>query len=67
MVQRIQLQLAALSLLFDGTIMRFISQFAFLHLQLQGFSAFASPRNRAYVTRPSPLVVGVWARDYLVA
>ena len=50
MVQRIQLQLAVLSLLCDGTIMRFIFQFAFLHLQLQGFSAFASPRNQACVT-----------------
>ena len=37
---------------------------AFIHLQLQGFSASASPRNRACVTRPSPLVGGVWARDY---
>ena len=47
----------------EGTIMRFIFQFTFLHLQLQGFSASASPRNRACVTRPSPLVGGVWARD----
>ena len=38
---------------------------AFIHLQLQGFSASASPRNRACVTRPSPLVGGVWAQDYL--
>jgi len=54
-----------LSLPCDGTIMRFIFQFAFLHLQLQGFStSSASPRNRACVTRPSPLVGGVWARDY---
>ena len=36
---------------------------AFLHLQLQGFSTSASPRNRACVTRPSPVVGGVWARD----
>jgi len=62
MVQRIQLQLVALSLPCDGTIMRFIFQLAFLHLQ--GFSTSASPRNRACVTRPSPLVGGVWARDY---
>jgi len=27
--------------------MRFIFQFAFLHLQLQGFSASSSPRNQA--------------------
>ena len=40
----------------EGTIMRFIFQFAFL--QLQGFSASASPRNQACVTRPSPLWVG---------
>ena len=33
-------------------------QFAFLHLQLQCFSASASPRNQACVTRPSPLVGG---------
>jgi len=33
----------------EGTIMRFIFQFVFLHLQLQGFSASASPRNRACV------------------
>jgi len=46
-------------------MMRFIFQFAFLHLQLQSFSASASPRNWACVTRPSPLVGGVWARDYI--
>ena len=44
--------------------MRSIFQFAFLHLQLQGFSTSACPRNRACVTRPSLLVGGVWARDY---
>jgi len=44
--------------------MRFIFQFAFIHLQLQGFSTSTSPRNRACVTRPSPLVGGVWARGY---
>ena len=62
----IQLQLAALSLPCDSTIMRFIFQFAFLHLQLQGFSTSASPRNQACVTRPSPLVGGVWSWDYLL-
>ena len=54
-------QLAALSLPCDGTMMRSIFKFAFLHLQLQGFSTSASPRNLACVTRPSPLVGGVWA------
>jgi len=39
---------------------------AFLHLQLKGFSTSASPRIPACVTRPSPLVGGVWARDYSV-
>jgi len=42
-------------------LMIFIFQFAFL--QLQGFSASTSPRNRACVTRPSSLVGAVWARD----
>jgi len=47
--------------------MRFIFQFAFLRLQLQGFSTSTSARNRACVTRPSPLVGGGWARDYCFA
>jgi len=44
-------------------MMVFIFQFAFLHLQLQGFSTSASPRNQACVTRPSPILGGVWAQD----
>jgi len=51
----------SLLVLCDGTIMRFIFQFAFL--QLQGFSASASTRNQACASRPSPLVGGVWAQD----
>jgi len=42
--------------------MRFIFQFAFLHLQLQGFNASTSPRNRACVTRPYPCGWGLGTR-----
>jgi len=35
-------------------------KFSFWHLQLQGFSASASPRNPARVTRPLPLWEGSW-------
>jgi len=52
------------------TAMRFIFQFAFLHLQLQDFGTSAGPRVRACDTRPhpqgtrtSPLGGGVLARD----
>jgi len=63
MVQQIQLLASSIVnvLPCDGTMMRFIFQFAFLYLQLQGFSAFASPIDWACVTGPSPLVGGVWA------
>jgi len=44
----------------DDTMMRFILQFAFLHLQLQGFSISASPKFWVCDTRPSHLVGGVW-------
>jgi len=56
--------LVLLSLMCDDTMMSVIFQLAFLHLQLWSFSTFDSPRNRACDTRPSPLVGGVWARDY---
>ena len=36
-------------------------QFVILHLQLQGFSTFVSPRIRAFVTRPFPL--RVWSEN----
>jgi len=70
MVQRIQLLASSIVPTvqwYHGTMMRFIFQFAFLHLQLQGFSTSTCPRNQACVTRPSPLVGGVWARDYLLS
>ena len=45
---------------FDDTMMRFFCQFAFLHLQLQGFSTSISPGIQARDTRLSPLVGQVW-------
>ena len=43
------------------------NRFAFLHLQLEVFSTSASPRVRACVTRPSPLIGKVWVlvQNYL--
>jgi len=59
LVRQIQLLASAIATC-DDTMMRFIFQVAFLHLQLQGFSTFTSPRIWACDTRPSLLVGGAW-------
>jgi len=61
------LQFSRLGMRLDDTIMRFIFQLVFLHLQLQSFSSSASPRIQACDTRPPPLVGGVWERDYTLS
>ena len=65
MVQRIQLLASGITIC-DDTVMRFIFQFVVLHLQLQGFSTFASPTIWACDTRVSLFVGGVWEQDYSV-